>query len=55
MVHRSIINILLIQNTSVPKIISLFFDRAVTSVREQASDDYIYTNKIEFKLVEERV
>lgn len=32
-----------------------FFDRAVTSVREQASDDYIYTNKIEFKLVEERV
>ncbi|ATV54887.1 hypothetical protein CTM53_04510 [Prevotella intermedia] len=32
-----------------------FFDRAVTSVREQASDDYVYINKIEFKLVEERI
>lgn len=32
-----------------------FFDKAVTFVREQASEDYVYTNRIEFKLVEDKV
>ena len=32
-----------------------FFDKAVTFVKEQASEDYVYTNRIEFKLVEDKV
>ena len=55
MAHHSIIRILLTLSFFCAEDYQPFFDKAVTFVKEQASEDYVYTNRIEFKLVEDKV